>query len=365
MVARTRRIFARVRGWAKLRPPQPKMPPLPPPPKKIIPPPPPRTLGLVEFGNIVFPMVVLVGGDGETRYTWPKGIECIWSTKTLVLPKDVQRAYPALLEKRRELAKARGAVFEQREHIRLDDYEISLQYPTDKPWPLRLIVSKTDYYTIQATNYSLDELLPGGSTIREKYAYDPRDFRNSILANPLAVNLAVVTADRQICLAVRGRKTAVTPGGYAPAISGTGSPQHDLDEHGNYSPFLTAMREGSEEIIGFKPSLEDVVFFGLARTWKYQLPFLFGEIRLKNVTAEELKAMFPRDHWETEGVVCLPLDPEAIVFFIREIYQDMEESQITGSATYAALFSILMSLRYEYPADWKIIIKELSKIQPR
>jgi hypothetical protein len=283
------------------------------------------------------------------------------------LPKDVQKVYPDYLEKRRAIAKARGATFEQREHVRLDDYEISLRYPDDAPWPLRLIVSRTDYYMIQATNYSLDELLPGGSTLREKYARDPGDLRNSILANPLAVNLSIVTVDHQVCLAIRGRKTAVTPGGYAPAVSGTGNPELDLDAEGNYSPFLTAVREASEEVLGLsnRPSIEEVTFFGLARTLKYQLPFIFGEIRLRALTAAQLKAQLPRDQWETEGIICIPLDPEAIIDFVRQVYRDMEAYQIVGSATYAALFSILQSLRYEYPNDWNAIVAELSEIKPR
>lgn len=263
-----RKQWGRIRGWKPIRVGTVKLPPAPPTDYVAL-------IRPVEFGNLVFPMRVLVGGDGITRYRHPDGIICVWSGRRFdltSLPKDVQKVYPDYLEKRRAIAKARGATFEQREHVRLDDYEISLRYPDDAPWPLRLIVSRTDYYMIQATNYSLDELLPGGSTLREKYARDPGDLRNSILANPLAVNLSIVTADHQVCLAIRGRKTAVTPGGYAPAVSGTGNPELDLDEEGNYSPFLTAVREASEEVLELsnRPSMEEVTFFGLARTLKYQ-----------------------------------------------------------------------------------------------
>jgi hypothetical protein len=306
-----------------------------------------------------------VGGDGETKYKYPEGIACLWNREKLVLPKDVQEAYPSFLEKRRKEALQRGAVFEQRDHVRLDDYEIRLGGVEDAPSQLKLIVSITDYYTIQATNYSIDETLPGGSTIRQKYATDPSDLKNSVLGNPLAVNLSVVTADKQIYISLRSKKTAVTAAGFAPAVSGTGNPFTDCDEQGVYSPFLTAQREASEEIIGYRPELGEITFFGLARTLKYQLPFLFGEVRLSRVSSKELESSFPRDIWETAGLYALPLEIDTIVAFIKQVYREMEEKSIINSATYAALFSLLQSLRYEYPASWKKIVEELSRLEKK
>lgn len=92
---------------------------------------------------------------------------------------------------------------------------------------------------------------------------------------------------------------------------------------------------------------------------------MFGEIRLHNLTAVQLKAQLPRDHWETEGLVCIPLEPKAIIDFVRQVYRDMEARQIVESATYAALFSVLQSLRYEYPDEWNAIIAELAEVRPR
>jgi hypothetical protein len=319
----------------------------------------------VRIGNMLLPMRILIGGDGETRYKFPDGIICAWNREKLVLPEDMAEAYPRFLEKRREAALERGAVFEQRDHVRLDDYKIRLVGIEDAPSKLELTVSLTDYYTIQATNYSIDEILPGGSTIRKKYATDPSNLRNSVLANPLAVNLSVVTADRQIYISLRGKKTAVTASGFAPAVSGTGNPLTDIDNQGIYSPFLTAQREAEEEIIGYRPDLSEITFFGLARTLKYQLPFLFGEVRLSRVSAGELESSFPRDLWESEGLYPLPLEVDAIVEFIKKIYKEMEEKIIIGSATYAALFSLLQSLRYEYPESWKKVVEELSELEKK
>jgi len=323
------------------------------------------TLKPVKIGNVLLPLRIFVGGDGKTKYKFPESIICIWSREKLTLPEDVLECYSRFLEKRRQEAAKRKAVFENRDHVRLDDYEILISGVEDSPTRLKLFVSTVDYYTIQATNYSIDEILPGGSTIRQKYASDPADLRNSVLGNPLAVNLSVVTADKQIYISRRSKKTAVTAAGFAPAVSGTGNPLTDRDEEGNYNPFLTAQRETAEEILGYRPALDEIIFFGLARTLKYQLPFLFGEVRLSGVSARELESSFPRDIWETAGWFALPLEIDAVVEFIQKIYKEMEEKVIVNSATYAALFSLLVSLHYEYPDRWKDVVERLSVLEKK
>jgi len=316
----------------------------------------------IQIGGFAFPIKRLIGGDGKIKYTYPGGIICEWNPAPLELPRDLKMAIPRFVEKRKEEAARRGAVFVQRQHVRIDDYEIGLYGLEDDPWPLKLIISITDYYTIQATHASIDEVLPGGLTIREKYAQEPGDLKNSVLANPLAVNLSVVTNDKVIYLAIRGRKAAVNPAGFAPAVSGTGNPHLDRDANGNYDPFLTAQRETEEEV-GVRPELSEIVFFGLARTLKFQYPFLFGEVRFRDLTASDLESKFPRDIWETEAVVGIPFDPSSILSFIRKVYAEMEERQIINTGTYAALFSLLMSLLYEYPDEWSQIAKDLAAIR--
>jgi len=114
-----------------------------------------------------------------------------------------------------------------------------------------------------------------------------------------------------------------------------------------------------------QPSDSSIAFFGLARTLGTQFPFLFGEARLREFTADEVRAQTPRDHWESEGLVDIPLEPNAILDFVREVYRGMNEHQITHSATYAGLFSILASLRYEYPDDWEAFVRELEEVEVR
>jgi len=213
----------------------------------------------VRYGSLAFPLRLLVGGDGELRYEHPDGVQCRWSNSPRRIPKDLAKAQAGFLEKRQSAADARGAVFVNRPQTRLDEYEFGLRPPDDDPWPLLLRVSTTDFFETQATNTSLDELLPGGKTLREKYAEDVSNIGSSVLANPLAVNLSVVTSDHRILLSIRSRKTALNPGGYSPAVSETGHPHLDCLKDGTYSPFLTAKRGVKEEILSREPSVSSPV----------------------------------------------------------------------------------------------------------
>ena len=323
----------------------------------------------LRIADLKFLIRVFIGGDGHTRYTYPDGIKCKWASDDLVLPIDMQQFKSKFVDLRQKEAETRGAVFVNRRHARIDDYEIGLHGLEESPWPLKLTISETDYFTIQATNASIDEILPGGRTIREKYATDPNEFKSSVLANPIAVNLSVVTADNKIYVSLRGRKTAVNPGGFAPAVSGTGDPLKDCEQNVGsnslYNPFLTAQREASEEILAFKPQLQEITFFGLARTLRYQYPFLFGEVRLKGVTSKELESQFPVGEWESEGLVSMPLEVDHVITFTRDVYKEFDEKKILSTGTYAAIFMLLQSLHYEYPDDWEGIIRLLIKVQKR
>lgn len=316
----------------------------------------------VRVGGLVLPLRIFLGGDGKTRYAYPDGIVCNWSASKLELPADLAKALPGFVDKRREQALARGAVFVQRDHARLDDYDFGMSDIDDAPYPLRLHMSTTDYHIVQGTNASIDETLPGGATIREKYASDPGELRHSVLANPLAVNLSIVTSDRQIYVTVRSRRTATNPEGFAPAVSGTGNPRTDCDAAGNFSPFLAAQREAAEEQISYKPELSEITFFGLARTLKYQYPFLFGELRLAHLSSATLESLLPRDKWESEALIAIPFEIPNVLEFIRRVYSELDPRLVLDAATYTAIFSLLQSLLYEYPDQWERVVRELSSI---
>jgi hypothetical protein len=276
-----------------------------------------------------------------------------------VLPQDIHDNYHYLLDLRRN--ECPGAVFEQRNMVRLDNYEIGLSDPGDEPWPLILHVSLTDYFDMMVTNRSLDTRLPGsGSLLRDTYALDPVDFTGSRLANPLAVNLSIVTKkDSKIYVAKRGSKVATNPNGFGPAVSGTANPLFDLDGSRKYDPFLTALRESYEEVTQpYRPNRSDITIFGLARTATYYFPFLFGELRL-DISEDDLRSFVPQDIWDTRGLIGIPFTVDHVIAFVEELYQIMVQTRDNRIAT--TIFSLYESLIYQYPDRRMEIMAMLSK----
>ncbi len=300
-----------------------------------------------QIGGTRLQVARIVGGDGTLRYSYPDGICTVFHNAKFDMPGEIVDRYRELLAIRREERK--GATFENRNMVRLDDYEIGLSDPEDDPYPLTLHVSLTDFETMMVTNRSIYTELSGlGGTVRDFFAGDPTDFRSSPLANPLAVNLSLVTeVDRKIYIGLRGNKVATNPGNLGVAVSGSANPFLDFVTPGDYSPFLTAQREAYEEVTQpYKPELSEITFFGLARTLGYYFPFLFGEIRL-NMTEEKLRMATPRDNWDTVGLISIPFTVDDLGLYIRDRCREMR--QRGNSFLDTLIFGLYQSLIYEYP----------------
>jgi hypothetical protein len=316
------------------------------------------TLPQVRVGDVFVPVYRIVGGNGKVRYEHPEGIVCNAPLTIFCLPPDIAQVKGTLVEKQLEEARLRGAVFENRPMVRLNQCSWGLREGDDQSWPLQLDVGLTDYFTMRATNVSISEKLPDGSTIEQKYAAPLDDLGNSQLANPLATNLSLVTSDRKIYITQRGLRVGWNPGGFAPAVSGTGNPTLDI-ENGTYNPFLTAQRETTEEATSpLVPDLAQITFFGLARTFKYRFPFLFGEVRL-DITSEQLESQVPLDSWENRGLVAIPFTIEGVTDWMSKRYREVVGRRGLGPAVGTTLFSLLQSLLYEFPDDWQKVIAAL------
>jgi transcriptional regulator with XRE-family HTH domain len=304
-----------------------------------------------QVGVMRVPVVRIIGGNGRVRYTHPDGIQAVFHNRSFRPPQDILDNFNWLLRQRRE--ESGRAIFQQRNMVRLDDYEMGLSEPYDEPYPLKIHVSLTDFETMMVTNRSLDTKLPGSTlTLRDIYAKDPTDFAGSELANPLAINLSLVTTkDRKIYVARRGSKVATNPGNFGPAVSGTANPLFDFETPGKYNPFLTAQREAFEEVTQpYRPEFSEFVFFGLARTLTFYFPFLFGELRLI-ASEEDIRSLMPQDNWDITGLVGIPFTIDAVTSFIKKLYRYMVENQDFYPAT--TIFSLYQSLIYEYPDEWK------------
>ena len=317
---------------------------------------------MFQFGGVKLQVHRIIGGDGQTKYCHPNGIVSTTKSDLFKLPDDIGKIAKANLKERKDAAANRGAVFENRPMVRLDDYSIGMSDDhTESPIPLKLFTSNTDYFTMQVTNPSLDYLLESGNTIRQIYATDPTEFAKSKLANPLAVNLSLITCDGYILICRRGIKVGLNPGGWAPAVSGTGNPDADYHQ-GAFCPFRAAQREAAQEILGqqYHLKMEEITFFGLARTLGYYFPFLFGELRIQ-LKLEDLRSMLPSDVYETACIEPIFFNIQDVTKKVLELYHQLDENNRPTVRAHTTIFSLLQSLIYGFPNDY-LTIRESLKI---
>jgi hypothetical protein len=317
-------------------------------------------------GDVKMPVYIFVGGDGRTRFG-PADIVCDGpglptdESRTFTPEPEVAAFAADYLPKRELECRERGIPFVNNRQVRL----------TGATWggagaaggldnrPLRLKLGWTWYYHTAVTNGKTDERLPEGRTIGQKFAAPIDNLHECRLSNPMAVNLTVVTADRYIFLGQRSQKVQTLPGGFQPAVSGDGQPE-DVDATGTYDPFRTAIREAVEECIGLltpAPVHGDITFFGLGRWMKTRFPFLFGELRLRDAVAKEVLSYEPTQRWEGERIV-LPFTVEAVTDWCAARYRDQYFGRAKAAVS-SPIFSLLQSLRYEYPDRWPEVIRRL------
>jgi hypothetical protein len=324
----------------------------------------PHTFPPMVVGDVKMPVYVFVGGDGKTRFR-PGDIVCDGpgpptdDSRLFVPPDDVAAFAADYLPKREAECRAQEKVFVNNRQVRL----VSASWGSSNSAggldnrPLRLTLGWTWYFHTAVTNMKTDERLDDGHTIRQKYAAPIDNLADCRLSNPIATNLSIITSDGFIFYGQRSSKVQTMPGGFQPAVSGDGQPE-DLDTNGVYDPFRTACREANEEATGdvFPPIPKDVTFFGLGRWMKTRFPFLFGEIRTK-LTAKQLESQAPTNLWE--GIrLKMPFTVEAVTQWVADRYRDQYQGRAKAAVS-SPIFSLLQSLRYEYPTRWLHVIERL------
>ena len=310
-----------------------------------------------RVGDVTIQVLILVGGDGVTKYQHGD-IVCDGPSddRKYKLPDDIQMDADARIAKVQAHCDATGKMFVNNPQIRLVDATwggaSNTGGLTNKP--LRLRLGWTEYFHTRLTNQSRNYVLPCGISIAMKYGRDLDDLLGSGLSNPIATNMTIVTSDNMIYLSTRSKKVAWNPGDFQPAVSGAGQPE-DLDETGTYDPFLTAIREAQEECTGrYRASVDEVTFFGLGRTMGTQFPFLFGEIRIDKPFSEIGPPLNP------EGTpFCIQFTVDKVCDWVRKYHRDYFEGR-RGGVISTTLFSLLQSLRYKFPNQWHEVVRQLS-----
>jgi hypothetical protein len=180
-------------------------------------------------------------------------------------------------------------------------------------------------------------------------ASDPYEFATCQLANPICVNLSVVSAGNYVFYCERGTRVGMNPGGFQPAVSGTGNPDLDV-RAGRYDPWETALREATQEFVGaVKVPRASVAFFGFARLHHNRCPFLFGELRLP-LTRDAIFSIQVQDRYETRQRRAVPLEPGPVAEACREMYALRDAKGAPSVQAHSTIFSLVMSLLYADPS---------------
>ena len=313
---------------------------------------------LERYGDLFIPVYIYVGGDGITRYQQQDIIADLDNNFHFQVPVDVEDFFEQTDYIRRKEAEAKrnGQNFTNGDQIRLNNVTWgspeTREFAGEENRPLRLYLGWTKYFQTHMTNFATDEEInPKTKETVEARLFSPIEEFSSLYSDPFTTNLSVVTSDGYIYVKTRSKHCAGNPGNaeeeklesIQPAVSGSGSPKDVIN--GQYDPFRTALREAREEIVGtiIHDNQIEITFFGLARIWRTRFPFLFGELRLKNVTHEQLENQRLETSWEGDRIR-IPFTIKDVTDWIRVNYFARPASRF--ATTY---FSLIQSLIYQYP----------------
>lgn len=215
-------------------------------------------------------------------------------------------------------AKKHGLVLYNGKLIRVRDY-IPVRDEETRTRYIRLEVELTDYYTFVSTNYA-SEFLPAkqAQELWEAERNNFRDLRNSRLANPLTVNVAVVARHlgrEWILIQQRNiTKTFHASRSFHASCAGMVSPQRDQRASG-IDVFAAAKNELIEEL-GLSVHDDDLSFLALVREAE------FGELGLvAEVCVDGNPNLLLRpaaDSFETTHVLACELTPRTVYEFVQE-----------------------------------------------
>jgi hypothetical protein len=240
-------------------------------------------------------------------------------------PSDLARAKPYLLKAYFE---EYGTHHKDNPMPRLCGYTQAGESANNERGNLTLHFMQTSFFTFLATNRSLDKaVIPRvgtNQTIRETYVAFPYTLESSVLANPLAVQVVVVsrnpdqTPTDQVIIRLRSQTVAVHRNCYQPSAAGYMMLASDhLDAHSMPNPFFTARWEAREEIANrliFQPA--EYKLIGIALRWEDLELDAYGYVETTR-PVRDLLGDFRRDAYEgwTESI---PFEPHAVFNHMAE-----------------------------------------------
>ncbi len=276
-----------------------------------------------------------------------------WSAQPFKLPDELQAVKQKLVEENQAKAKAANRPFFDGPIVRLYDYAKDGN-------KLHLFMQPTSYFTFQATNVTLDQLIleNGTKSIREKYIQEPYSLVDP-LSNAIGVDTIIVTGDNYMIYSQRSNKVNIYPNTYHVLTAGMMHPEKDFLNEGP-NPLATGVRETWEEA-GIKlyedssPKFDaskidwgkiEYNMLALGRDWNTLHIEVINELRT-NLTAKEIEDVIatkpPKHKYEHAAVHKVKFDPKTVL--TDEKFKDTQKWVPAG------VVGILLSLEKEYGAD--------------
>lgn len=248
------------------------------------------------IGHLSVPVKVLIGDSQTTFGKDDIAVEYNprWDDN---IPQEWRNIMPEVIRRYEADARKSGQVLFDGPGYFLRDYTFDVVDPYSEAFRLNLMMGPSSYYRYIGSNKAMhQQFLPSGDgliSLAERYPLSDMDLSDLPLSNYLAVNLNLITSDRQFLVQRRSRRVSNFQGALASAINasmsrGTKNKTMDEDEAGRPDPFVTVLREAKEEL-GIHLFVEDIKFFGLIIELEYYQTLLFGEVSTALSSTEILR----------------------------------------------------------------------------
>ncbi len=255
---------------------------------------------LYSIANKILRYVPIIGSwnPGEAEY-YRGDFKFTVSSEYYRLPKEIMDCFYSLPYSCEEFEGIEGNVLEPK--VRLDNYRIQLRGGA-RPHYFQMQFSKAAYRDFLIEKAVMDQKLPSGQTVREKYLSETNALVSHALPNVCGVGIFVITSDQKLLISEASPYVIVNPNQLIYSASGS------MDWNGEATnPFEDVIRECKEEI-GYMPSIETLKLYSVGMdyaTGYYQFSFY----ERANIPAAEImqRARMARD-FRIEIKRIIPID---------------------------------------------------------
>lgn len=212
--------------------------------------------------------VPIVGSwaSGENEYFYGD-FEIQIRDEPYLLPVDISERFHSTPLSDEEIVQIENNVYEEK--VRFDGFQVLIN-GGDRPHSFKLQLSRATYRDFLIVKTVIDQVLPSGETVREKYLSEKNSLISQKLPNVCGVGIFIISLDNKLLVSKSSPFVLVNPNQYI--YSSSGSMNWDAT---NTNPFADVIRECQEEI-GYSPNVENIRLYSIGMdyaTGYYQFSF--------------------------------------------------------------------------------------------